>query len=30
MKEMSDQYQAATEEFSKITARSNQTRPEEQ
>ena len=30
MKEMSDQYQAATEEFSKITARLNQTRPEEQ
>jgi len=30
MKEMSDQYQAGTEEFSKITARLNQTRPEEQ
>lgn len=30
MKEMSDQYQAGTEEFSKITGRVNQTRPEEQ
>ena len=30
MKEMSDQYQAGTEEFSKITGRANQTRPEEQ
>ena len=30
MKEMSDQYQAGTEEFSKITERLNQTRPEEQ
>tara|TARA_R100000700_G_C3123007_1_gene111231 strand:- start:582 stop:839 length:258 start_codon:yes stop_codon:yes gene_type:complete len=30
MKEMSDQYQAGAEEFSKITGRANQTRPEEQ
>ena len=30
MKEMSAQYQAGTEEFSKITGRVNQTRPEEQ